>query len=363
MERGNDQNLNAQNSFGLNPGNSNLEQGFNSFNSQNNMEIPNGQLNHDLNNQILPSLQPNPVYLNNLNENISEIDKEEEDQNKNEETSNNKGDESDNKKSPKINKRRSKSEIEGRTFECKLCNKRYLSYPALYTHCKQKHKTNNSSGRGRGRPKKEGAEIETEKNKYNPINSSYFSKEERTGKTEPSEINNCIDMAFSDLYSIEYKTRNEQREMKFYTHIEEHPFLYKFKNDIHNLNENITNEHECTDNILINYLNKMSNFCNKNYYIRLIKFVTLFREHVNIVNKTKVLDNTGIEREFTEVNDAEDVPDSSNEFITDFLSPDDKNEDFGFSKEESIDLTQNLCFWMYDNNFTCSKLSLISSEK
>ena len=56
MERGNDQNLNAQNSFGLNPGNSNLEQGFNSFNSQNNMEIPNGQLNHDLNNQILPSL-------------------------------------------------------------------------------------------------------------------------------------------------------------------------------------------------------------------------------------------------------------------------------------------------------------------
>ena len=153
MEIGNDQNQIPQNSFNLNQSGPNLDQGFNSFIPQNIMEIPN--------NQMLPSFQGNV----NPQENISEIDKEDEEQNKNEETSNNKGDESDNKKSPKINKRRSKSEIEGRTFECKLCNKRYLSYPDLYTHCKQKHKTNNSSGRGRGRPKKEGAEIETEKNK------------------------------------------------------------------------------------------------------------------------------------------------------------------------------------------------------
>ena len=33
------------------------------------------------------------------------------------------------------------------------------------------------------------------------------------------------------------------------------------------------------------------------------------------------------------------------------------------SKDECIDLTQNLCFWMYENNFTCSKLSLIRNEK
>ena len=355
MEIGNDQNQNSLN----------LEQtGLNNYIPTNILDMPNNQLNSDLNNHILPSFQPNSSpYLNNQPENNSEKEQDTQEQNKNEETSNNKGDESENKRSPKANKRRSKSEIEGRTFECKLCNKRYLSYPALYTHCKQKHKTNNSSGRGRGRPKKEGAETETEKNKYNPINITYFSKEERTGKTEPNEINNCIDTAFYELYSIEFRNRNDQREMKPYTHIEEHPFLNKFKNDIHNINQNINNEHECTDNILINYLNKMSQYCNKEYYIKLIKFVALFREHTNIINKHKVNDNNGIEKEFTEVNDAEDVPDSSNEFITDFLAPDEKNEDFGFSKEELIDLTQNLCFWMYDNNFTCSKLSLISSEK
>ena len=97
-------------------------------------------------------------------------------------------------------KKRSKSENEGRTFECKICNKSYLSYPALYTHCKKKNHINNSSGRGRGRPKKEGLEMETEKKKYNPINHTYFFKEERNGKTEISEIEKCIKTAFNELY-------------------------------------------------------------------------------------------------------------------------------------------------------------------
>lgn len=62
------------------------------------------------------------------------------------------------------NKRRSKNDQEGRTHKCSLCDKTYLSYPALYTHLKTKHAdakgqdgqplTPLQSGRGRGRPKK-----------------------------------------------------------------------------------------------------------------------------------------------------------------------------------------------------------------
>ena len=41
-------------------------------------------------------------------------------------------------------RRRSKKVVEGRNYICKICSKSYLSYPALYTHSKQKHNTNSS---------------------------------------------------------------------------------------------------------------------------------------------------------------------------------------------------------------------------
>jgi hypothetical protein len=56
-------------------------------------------------------------------------------------------------------KRRSKNDNDGRNHICKLCNKAYLSYPALYTHMKTKHQNDNpSSSKGRGRPKKDNPE-------------------------------------------------------------------------------------------------------------------------------------------------------------------------------------------------------------
>ena len=310
-------------------------------------ELSNNHFNSETNqNNILQ-----PIQSKENQENIQDYEK-----------SNYKSEESEEKNNQKTLKRRSKSEVEGRTHECKLCNKSYLSYPALYTHYKLKHNTNNSSGRGRGRPKKEQNENEVEKIKYNPTNSTFFSKEERAGNVEISKINNCIDIAFSELYGEENKKRNELREMKYYESIDEHPFLSKFKNDKHDINRNTIDEHVNADLVLIDYLNKRSLFCNEQYYTKLIKFVILFREHVNIYN-SKIDKNKYGEVEYTTFKDAEDVPDCSNEFITDFLHPEGNETDFGFTKEESIDLTQNLCYWMYENNFTCSKLSLINNEK
>lgn len=59
-------------------------------------------------------------------------------------------------------RRRSKNDHDGRDHRCKYCDKTYLSYPALYTHTKQKHSVGPdgeqrappTSGRGRGRPRK-----------------------------------------------------------------------------------------------------------------------------------------------------------------------------------------------------------------
>ena len=58
-------------------------------------------------------------------------------------------------------KRRNK-DAQGRNYKCSFCAKTYLSYPALYTHLKNKHAKGPdgnpvaalNAGRGRGRPKK-----------------------------------------------------------------------------------------------------------------------------------------------------------------------------------------------------------------
>ena len=329
------------------------------FNSESMNQFPN-QENQDLNftqnnlSSPTPVMDPqdNEMSLENNANNLNSAQEQKNSSNENSEEN------EENKK--KKGTRRSKRESEGRNYVCKMCSKSYLSYPALYTHYKQKHNTNNSSGRGRGRPKKETNEGENEKNNYNPTNNTYFMKEERTGKTSSeTEINECIDAAFKQLYDPDpvKRKRIDSRGIKFYGSIEEHPFLNKFKMDNHDINKT-GDEHQIADSVFIEYLNKMSAFCNPNYFTKLIKFVTLFREHSNLINSSKLKEDEQ-NKVYTEIKDAEDVPDSSNEFITDFINPEEKNNDLGFNKEECIDLTQNLCHWMYENNYTCSKLSLI----
>ena len=214
-------------------------------------------------------------------------------------------------------KRRTKNDNLGRTFICKLCGKSYLSYPALYTHCKQKHNTCNSSGRGRGRPKKDNGESFSERLKYNPLDASYFLKDNRKGTTNQEDFKKSIFDAFNILYSENNYERNLSKDMNNYNNINQHPFLREFLLDKHDVN--------------ITEAKKKNKDINSNNNI-----------------------------EYTIINCAEDVPDLSNEFINEFLDTD-KNL-FDFNKEDSIDLTQNLCHWMYENNFTSSKLTLISND-
>ena len=255
-----------------------------------------------------------------------------------------------NEKTPNLTRRKSKNEEEGRTYLCELCQKGYLSYPALYTHKKLKHENSNNQGRGRGRPKKDQNEDIIEKNRYNPINITFFAKEGRTGKTSSKDIDNCIKSAFLSLYSSEYSNRNNSRNMKNYKSLEEHSFLDKFRKDNHDIYKNVIDIHEVIDKVFINYLNKMSEFCNPIYFTELIKFVTLFREYLNIINKKE--NNF----EYTEIKDAENVPNYCNKFINKFLYPNGNDTDFSFLKDDSIDLIQNICYWLYYNNFTSYKI-------
>ena len=66
---------------------------------------------------------------------------------------------------------------------------------------------------------------------------------------------------------------------------------------------------------------------------------------------------------FPKIKEAEDVPDMSNNFINDFLYLYEDEVSFGFELQETIDLTTNLCSWMYENEFSESKISLIGNKE
>lgn len=284
------------------------------------------------------------------------------------------------------NRRRSKNDNDGRSHRCTACGKGYLSYPALYTHIKTKHETQGSNGnKGRGRPKKENSETESIKNLYSPSTFDYFKNPERNGETD-NDIRTLCKTVFEDLYTMsltmlckeKYSGANlDNNNINLSTHfnndsnekvsmstneffriiekcknMENYAFYVKMVHFFENPQS--VDENAPCDDVFFSYLFKVSKLVRGQYFIIVLKFITLFREFVNLTYKKKSINGVP----FTETTNPEDVPDISNEFIIDFLGTEDLL--FGYSREEGIELTQNLCMWLYDNNYTCSKISLIS---
>ena len=103
--------------------------------------------------------------------------------------------------SKKKQKRRSKNDVDGRDYKCTFCDKTYLSYPALYTHMKNKHAKGPdgqpliafNSGRGRGRPKKN--TFGSSRNAVEPTSREFFRTSDKVGgPIEPT-------VSFNDIYT------------------------------------------------------------------------------------------------------------------------------------------------------------------
>lgn len=191
--------------------------------------------------------------------------------------------------------------------------------------------------------------------KYNPADATFFQQDDKRGQT--TEFEGPLGEAFKQIYGDEFKERNSYKKIKSYYNWTIHPLFQKIQEFKSNTARQLDGENSKCDEIFADYLVKMANYVNSYYFVKLVKFITLFRECVNILNKCKVKSD---DKDFTEISNSEDVPDISNEFITEFLDADQNL--FDFNKEDAIDLTQNFCHWLYENNFTCSKLSLISSS-
>lgn len=181
----------------------------------------------------------------------------------------------------------------------------------------------------------------------------FFKHPERMGDCVPL-LYDCLIQVFSELFDNKYRDRNQMKKMKSYESLDKHPLVNKILEYAQN-SRVLDGENSKCDEIFADYIVRVCKVANKDTFCKVLKYVILFRESLNIINAEKTKD----EKEYSETYNAEDAPDISNEFVTEFLETD--TNMFDIPKEEAIDLTQNFCQWLYDNNFTCSKLSLISN--
>lgn len=113
------------------------------------------------------------------------------------------------------------------------------------------------------------------------------------------------------------------------------------------------------DQVFAEFLNNVAKNVNKNYYKQMIKFIFLYRECYNTYGKK--IDNLNINKEDNEyclANNAELVPDISNDFVTIYL----ESHKTGLKRIDSIEMTQNFCCWLYTKGYTNSKLTLIKEN-
>lgn len=306
-------------------------------------------------------------------------------------------------------KRRSKNETEGRNYKCNQCERTYLSYPALYTHIKTKHSAQGeapmTSGRGRGRPKKNVAKEEH----VDPASMLYLRTEERRGGPTAVlyKFKEAYDVVFAaseknegfethKLYIELYKRHLKNVSVLNYTH--EHPgcadfgptppglptavYVPKAEEPPKVQEENSESkespnpepmtpekkQRKC-DEVFAEYLDTVAKETNKECYANILKFVFLFRECLNHYGDKLVKSKNEEEKgeknvrnnggEYCAVNNPEQAPEISNEFVTMYL--DEIKTSFG--NMDPIELTQNFCGWLFTNGYTCSKLSLIQDTQ
>ena len=272
--------------------------------------------------------------------------------------------------------RRGKNEISERNYRCPDCDKCYLSGPALTTHRKTKHGYgNDGEKRNRGRPpKKDGQNDNSQSNPLNKFN-YFFLDDKRRPTSLDEELNNKainIDVIKEYLQKIFNQCKNELFQKL--VNVEEYS-LYKLfienwdketdlpikecisatsKQNEPSLKVNSYN----LDELFFLYLKEFAGKTNKEYFWFMIKFIVLFRECINTLreNSVKKEDQTENNKLYTQIYNAETVPEICNDFFVEFMEP---YQLFGLNKEELIELIQHFCYWLYSKQYTQSHLTLL----
>lgn len=248
--------------------------------------------------------------------------------------------------------RKSKKDSTERNFLCDICNKSYLSYPALYTHKRNKHNIIPITGKP---DFFRNANLDSQnKFKYN----TQISKKDLTENL--MKIINCYKSLIEEYYlntrSTLYK-KNYNNDDIFLNELNE--FL---KIDLLNITVPKSEQNLNIDTILIIYaillIKVKSDF---NFICTVTKFIFLFREYLNMIGWDYIknlqdyglCERTDFSKLFTIYNNCEEIPELLEDFGEVFLEIDSV---FSIEKFKISDIAENFCYWLYINDLTPYKL-------
>lgn len=232
-------------------------------------------------------------------------------------------------------KRRSKNDLDGRTYKCKHCEKTYLSEIALNNHVKNKHAhLVEIVSRGRGRPRKSAA---PENLNNAPTNDHKFKTFFESAIRDKNKDQTDFDLVhaakenFDNIY-----TKYKEKLFKEISSPEDFPLIE-------------AKESTSVDFAFWKYIEYCKEKTNREYFDFLFKFVVLFRECININKGGK----------FTQTESPENVPDMCNDFVSEFME---RQDYFGLDISELIEVIQHCCHWLWENHYTSSRLTLVSGQ-
>ena len=241
-------------------------------------------------------------------------------------------------------------------FKCDICEKSYLSMPALGNHKNTKHssQTQPIEKKSRGRPRKyEGVPKAAANPELEYTN--YFKKDYRK-KIEGEEFNmaDIAKLIFDDIF-----VKFSDKIFNPIIHYTDNPILYNIFNEVQPVDK--PKETKMADDIFYEYVKYSKENVNKNYFILVVKFIILFRECFNNSHKIKSGEAEILKKEFSAYNNAETLPDLCNEFVTEFME---LNNYFGIEsvhdRDEIIDIIQHFCAWLFLKGYTASRLTKVA---
>lgn len=261
----------------------------------------------------------------------------------------------------KKRKRCCKKDIKHSNFKCEDCSKSYLSFPALYTHRRNKHNIIPITGK---------------QNIFKSFQFRMMSNFSYSSFAKSTELKKIIDPLSDEMKKVLKSFYLDPSCILFNKNfkVESYPILLHleyFKNLNTELKIPKSNENISIDRMLSLYLLLLCEVTRENFFSSLsIKMVLLLRQYLNIVgwDNLKSYHDLNVYThdfkevgEYTENNNPEEIPGLINDFVAIFINLD--SSFFGVDLKNFLDIVHNFCQWLFINEFTNHKLVYIEEYK